>query len=98
MIIEKPLAGALGAEIEGIDLTKPLSENDYKQIRKLLIEHEVIFLENKISAQLSKRLWLIHSDHYKAIPLIKPLKVFQKLLFWKVLLSSQLKLRPGIVI
>ena len=43
MIIEKPLAGALGAEIEGIDLTKPLSENDYKQIRKLLIKHEVIF-------------------------------------------------------
>ena len=47
MIIEKPLAGALGAEIEGIDLTKPLSENDYKQIRKLLIEHEVIFFRKQ---------------------------------------------------
>ena len=47
MIIEKPLAGALGAEIEGIDLTQSLSEYDYKQIRKLLIEHEVIFFRNQ---------------------------------------------------
>ena len=47
MIIEKPLAGALGAEIEGIDLTKPLSKNEYKQIRKLLIKHEVIFFRKQ---------------------------------------------------
>ena len=47
MIIEKPLAGALGAEIEGIDLTKPLSENDYKQIRELLIKYEVIFFRKQ---------------------------------------------------
>ena len=47
MIIEKQLAGALGAEIEGIDLTKPLSKNDYKQIRKLLIKHEVIFFRKQ---------------------------------------------------
>ena len=47
MIREKAIAGALGAEIEGIDLTRALSANDYKQIRKLLIEHEVIFFRNQ---------------------------------------------------
>ena len=47
MIIEKPLSGALGAEIEGIDLTQSLSGSDYKQIRKLLIKHEVIFFRNQ---------------------------------------------------
>ena len=47
MITEKPLAGALGAEIEGIDLTQTLSANDYKQIRKLLIKNEVIFFRNQ---------------------------------------------------
>ena len=56
MIIEKPLAGALGAEIEGIDLTKPLSEHDYKQIRKLLIETGDIFRKQDISPAQQKAL------------------------------------------
>ncbi len=47
MITPKPMSGALGAEIEGIDLTLPLSMHDYKKIRKLLIEHEVIFFRNQ---------------------------------------------------
>jgi taurine dioxygenase len=47
MITPKPMSGALGAEIEGIDLTLPLSVHDYKKIRNLLIEHEVIFFRNQ---------------------------------------------------
>ena len=47
MITARPIAGALGAEIEGINLTKSLCQDDYKQIRKLLIEHEVIFFRNQ---------------------------------------------------
>ena len=47
MISAKPIAGALGAEIEGINLTQSLCQDDYKQIRKLLIEHEVIFFRNQ---------------------------------------------------
>ena len=47
MITAKPIAGALGAEIEGINLTQSLCQDDYKQIRKLLIEHEVIFFRNQ---------------------------------------------------
>ena len=47
MITPKPMSGALGAEIEGIDLTLPLSIHDYKKIRNLLIEHEMIFFRNQ---------------------------------------------------
>ena len=47
MIICKPMAGALGAEIEGIDLTQSLSVADYQQIRRMLVEHEVIFFRNQ---------------------------------------------------
>ena len=47
MITPKPMTGTLGAEIEGIDLTLPLSIHDYKKIRNLLIEHEVIFFRNQ---------------------------------------------------
>ena len=39
----KLLSGALGAEIEGIDL-KDTSDENFKKINKFLLEHKVIFL------------------------------------------------------
>ena len=43
----QPLSGALGAEIHGVDLTQPLSSNMYAEIRRLLVEHEVIFFRDQ---------------------------------------------------
>lgn len=43
----KPAAGALGAEISGIDLTGELRAEDYRAIRAMLVEHEVIFFRNQ---------------------------------------------------
>ena len=43
----KRLAGALGAEISGIDLTSDVAARDYKAIRSLLVEHEVIFFRDQ---------------------------------------------------
>ena len=40
----KLLSGALGAEIEGIDLTD-ISDQNFKKINDLLLEHKVIFFE-----------------------------------------------------
>ena len=40
----KLLSGALGAEIKGIDLTD-ISDENFKRINDLLLEHKVIFLE-----------------------------------------------------
>ena len=40
------LSGALGAEINGIDL-KETTLNNFKVINNLLLEHKVIFLETK---------------------------------------------------
>ncbi len=40
----KLLSGALGAEIKGIDLTD-ISDENFKKINNLLLEHKVIFLE-----------------------------------------------------
>ena len=42
----KLLSGALGAEINGIDL-KDTSDQNIKKINDLLLEHKVIFLETK---------------------------------------------------
>lgn len=43
----QPLAGALGAEIHGIDLCRDLSAAELADIRALLLEHEVIFFRDQ---------------------------------------------------
>ncbi|QFU75721.1 taurine dioxygenase [Halioglobus maricola] len=43
MLDIKPMAGALGAEIRGIDLSVTLTEEDFLRVRKLLNEYQVIF-------------------------------------------------------
>ena len=42
----KLLSGALGAEIKGIDLTD-ISDDNFKKINDLLLEHKVIFLRDQ---------------------------------------------------
>lgn len=42
-----PLAGALGAEIHGIDLCRDLGTEEFAAIRALLLEYEVIFFRDQ---------------------------------------------------
>jgi taurine dioxygenase len=47
-----PIAGALGAEIRGIDLSEPLSNSVFGQIHKAFLDHLVIFLpDQKLSPE-----------------------------------------------
>ena len=46
MIDIKLLSGALGAEIKGIDL-KDTSNENFKKINDLLLEHKVIFFRDQ---------------------------------------------------
>jgi len=43
----KPIAGALGAEIAGVDLSLPLSDRVIGEIRAALLEHLVIFFHDQ---------------------------------------------------
>jgi len=43
----KRIAGALGAEISGVDLTKDLSSEEAKEIRDVFLKYNVIFLKNQ---------------------------------------------------
>jgi len=47
MLEIRPMGGALGAEIHGIDLSAELSEENSLRIRKLLNEYEVIFFRDQ---------------------------------------------------
>ncbi len=59
MLDIKPVAGALGAEIHGMDLSQELSKENSLRIRKLLNEYEVIFFRDQdISSARQKALAL----------------------------------------
>ena len=47
MITAKPIAGALGAEVSGIDLTQAMSTQQFQQLQQLLVEHQVIFFRDQ---------------------------------------------------
>ena len=47
MLDIKPVAGALGAEIHGLDLSRELSDRDRERVRQLLNEYEVIFFRDQ---------------------------------------------------
>ena len=42
-----PLSAALGAQIEGVDLTQPLSVEQREAIEQALLKHQVIFFKNQ---------------------------------------------------
>ncbi len=46
-IAVRPIAGALGAEIEGVDLSRPLDAAAAAAIRRALLEHLVIFFRDQ---------------------------------------------------
>ena len=57
MFTVKPISKSLGAELYGVDLCKDLPDEIYAEIRKLLIEHQVIFFRDQdISPQQHKSL------------------------------------------
>jgi taurine dioxygenase len=41
------VAGALGAELGGVDLSKPLADETVAAIRQALVEHQVIFFRDQ---------------------------------------------------
>lgn len=43
----RPIAGALGAEIEGIDIAQPLADEVIQDIRYAFLDHLVIFFRNQ---------------------------------------------------
>ena len=59
-----------GAELSGVDLTSDLDKSVLDEIEKLLLEHEVIFLEIKIFLGNNIKKLLNTLDHSNLIQLI----------------------------
>jgi taurine dioxygenase len=47
MIAARRVSGALGAEISGVDLSKPLAKQDFAEIKRFWLEHLVIFFRDQ---------------------------------------------------
>ena len=43
----RPIAGALGAEIEGVNVARPLEGEVIAEVRQAFLDHLVIFLRNQ---------------------------------------------------
>ncbi|GGF70619.1 TauD/TfdA dioxygenase family protein [Alteromonas lipolytica] len=58
-----PLTRRIGAEVSGVDLTQPLSEEDKQGLFDALMQHQVIFLrDQKISHEQHREIGSIFSD------------------------------------
>ena len=55
MLDIKPVAGALGAEIQGLDLSRDLTPDSCLQLRKLLNQYEVIFFRDQDISPVRQR-------------------------------------------
>lgn len=43
----RPVAGTLGAEVSGVDLSKPLDDDVVAEVRRALVEHHVLFFRGQ---------------------------------------------------
>ncbi len=43
----RPIAGALGAEIEGVNMSEPMGNQVFQEVHDALMEHQVIFLRDQ---------------------------------------------------
>ena len=71
-----PIAGALGAEIGGIDLSQPLGADDAKAIRQAMLDHLVIFFRDQ---QLTSAQYLAFAQTFGSpveYPLLKGIPGF----------------------
>jgi taurine dioxygenase len=80
MIQARRIAGALGAEISGLDLSKPLADQPLAELRRLWLEHLVLFFRNQDLT--SKQFMAFASQLGEPVeyPLVKGLPDFPKII------------------
>ena len=64
----RPIAGALGAELHGVDLAGDLPAATVQAIRRALLDHLVIFSGTRICPPTASLLWRAASAPRSSIP------------------------------
>jgi len=74
------IAGALGAEIGGVDLSRPLAQAELAEMKRLWLEHLVIFLRNQ---ELNEKQYMAFAGQFGEpveYPMVKGLEGFPKII------------------
>jgi len=80
MIEAKRIAGALGAELGGVDVSKPLSKGDLAEVKRLWLEHLVIFFKDQ---KLDEKQYMAFAGQFGEpveYPMVKGLPGFPKII------------------
>ena len=70
----EPIAGALGAEISGVDLRERLDELTAKAIHEAWMQHQVLFLRDQHLTRAQHRDFASHFGDLHVHPVLQPLK------------------------
>ena len=90
MITVKPIAGALGAEVEGVDLSRPLDPAVVTELRQAWLQHLVIFFRDQ---PLTSEQYLAFAQHFGApadYPMLKGIAGFPKIIEVKKLAHKRI--------
>jgi len=80
MISAAKIAGALGAEISGVDLARPLSPEEFGEIKRHWLEHLVVFFRNQ---NLTETQYMSFAEQFGEpieYPLVKGIAGFPKII------------------
>src|SRR5918992_1636340 len=69
----RPVSGSLGAEIRGIDLSRPLDDRGFAEIRRAFVEHLVIFFRDQYLTPEQHLAFSTRFGPLSRVPFIKPL-------------------------
>jgi taurine dioxygenase len=73
-LIEKPLTGCIGAEIENVDLTQPVSETQAAGLRDALARHLVIFLRRQNISIMQQKVLTEIFGALETLPYVQPIE------------------------
>src|SRR6185369_14735640 len=76
----KRIAGALGAEISSIDLSRPLPKGDFAELKRLWLEHLVVFFRDQV---LNEEQYMAFAGQFGEpveYPLVKGLPGYPKII------------------
>lgn len=77
-----PLGPYIGAQVSGLDVTRPLSDNQFEQLYHAVLRHQVVFLrEQAITPQQQRALALRFGDLH-IHPVYRMRKAWRKLSCW----------------
>jgi taurine dioxygenase len=79
MIEARRISGALGAEVSGVDLSKPISKKDFDELKKTWLEYLVIFFRNQSLTPAQFMVFARQFGEPVEYPMVKGLEGFPKI-------------------